>query len=656
MYRPRRRYLSLICGVALLYWILGVCFSPHVGAISQDKQKTNHGNKSFYDRMLDEHKHSIHSPDDFQEWMKGSINNEDRQSPKNSHVSKNRRKGRKKSTPHSEETINEGKEKMEEEQSTKGKGKGKNQPHEDIATNSYNLRVQLFNRIIPILEKSEPKVGYKLKSEANNDDQRIPQINHKFRLSKLNLNRVYGKNDNVNIAIHDNNEDTPILSRNYLLDCLYLPDVMFEAMKTSHDYFVNNIPNSCPKSTYHGDGIVFIGGGKFSWLSLLSIENLRFTGSKLPIELIIPTKDEYEPQLCEEILLKLNAKCVKLYEMLPNKDFKLSGYQYKSISLLASSFEKVLLLDSDNMAVMNPDKLFSSKLFNDNGLILWPDFWRRITHPLYYKLSGKKIFNNRVRDGIDKVIPIDYLPILEDIDNDVAFHDLDGTIPELSTESGQILVNKSSHFKMLLLSFYYNYYGPRNYYPLFSQGGNGEGDKETFYAASNYFNLPTYQVNKPVESIGHWDNQKYYGVGMVQFDPITDKLNQDNYEIELLKEIKESGDRFHYYPLKFFDYLHNVESKPMSIHSNFPKFEPISLINEKKLFNDDGDGNQWRLYKDQPNIGFDFELRQWELINKYFCSSTESLELTYLKTSNFEKSGLCSRIHERLLFLESSKI
>lgn len=647
MHRIKRTCVTFFCVVGIFYWLLVGGFSDNAKDVSPDNRKSNKAQLSFYDKMLDEHKDSIRSPEELQQLIKANINHEVDLASNEILNSNNHPTRRKKSTPHPH--------KNELNRKVKDERQKDSVKHNDF-TSSPDLIKELFSQILPIIKQSEPKIGYKLKSEMNNDAQKIPQINKKFNLAQMNVNRVYGKNENINIAIHDNDENTPILSRNYLLDCLYLPDDMFETMKTSHDYFVHHIPDSYSANTYHGNGIVFIGGGKFSWLSLLSIENLRFTGTKLPIELVIPTKEEYEPQLCERILPKLNAKCLKLYEVLPDGDFQLGGYQYKSISLIASSFENVLFLDSDNIAIMNPDPLFDSQLFKDNGLILWPDFWRRITHPLYYELAGKKISDNRVRNGLDKVIPLEFLFTSKDVDNDIPFHDLEGTIPEMSTESGQILINKKSHFKTLLLSFYYNYYGPRNYYPLFSQGGNGEGDKETFYAASNFFNLPTYQVNKPVEGIGHWDNERYYGVGMVQFDPITDKLNEDNYERDLLKEIKEIDGNFHYDMLHFFDYLRNVESKPMFIHSNFPKFEPISLINDNRFFNENGVGDQWRLYKDQPNIGFDFELRQWELINKYFCSNIEPLDLQYLKSLKFSKPDLCASINERLLFLESNKL
>jgi alpha 1,2-mannosyltransferase len=633
--------------IYFLYETLNLEFLKNINStnITETKNFVNvdDGFKNFYQKMLEEYSNEIHSPEDFQNMMKNSINN-----VKNDFIQYHEDQVDLKNTLINQQTkANNNLQKSNENEKIY---------HYNTIQSTHESKInKLFKGLLSIIQKSKPYIGYQLKSENQNI---IPK---KFRLSRNILERIYGKNGIIDVAIHDTDGNSPILSKNFLNECLYLPDDMYESLKNSHNYFVDNIPETFEPGTYNGNGIIFIGGGKFSWLSLLGIENLRFTGSKLPIELIIPKEDEYEPQLCETILPRLNAKCVLLYELFPDlgnsKDnFKLSGYQYKSVSLLASSFEKVLFLDSDNIAVMNPDILFESDLFKSNGLILWPDFWKRVTHPMYYDLAGYKIGNKRIRFGIDQVIPSEFLNNTNDPDNDLPLHDREGAIPDLSTESGQILVNKKTHFKALLLNFYYNVYGPRHYYPLFSQGGTGEGDKETFYAASQFYNLPTYQVRKPVSVIGHWEDEKYHGVGMVQFDPIIDKLNEDEYKSTILKEIEILKDNFVYDENKIINFFDNAKSKPMFIHSNFPKFDPITLISEHKLINQQKNDEQWRLYSDQPDFGFDFELRQWELIKKYFCSTSEPFELKYLNNANISINLLCINIKERLQFLNSNPL
>lgn len=519
----------------------------------------------------------------------------------------------------------------------------------------------LLTNLIHIVGNAAPSLGFQLKEESSYKHPRLKnrrklKNNHRF------IERVYGKNGIVNIAAHDTNlEKYPMLSKQFLLDCLFLPDDLFKDLQKSHDYFVNHIPNHYQDGTYHGDGIVLIGGGKFSWLALLSVENLRLTGSKLPVEIIIPQREDYERQLCEVILPKLNARCVPLYNFinLENPNFHLTGYQLKSISLLVSSFQNVLFLDSDNIPVSNPDYLFASNLFEENGMVLWPDFWRRVTHPKYYDLAGYQIGTSRVRNFLDKITPPSYYTNEgDDPDTDFPFHDRDGTMPDLSTESGQILVNKKTHFKSLLLSFYYNVYGPRHYYPLFSQGGKGEGDKETFYAASQFFKLPVYQVNKAVGVIGHWDDSKYHGVGMIQYDPVVDYENESKFQEFILDKIENSGkngnNQFVYDPMEFFNWFTKYNSKPMFVHSNYPKIEPIDLLQNGKLV-DDND-MQWRLYADQPDLGFDFELQQWDLIHRYFCSEITPLRLKYMENAQVSYSHLCEDISARLMFLKSTSI
>jgi alpha 1,2-mannosyltransferase len=510
----------------------------------------------------------------------------------------------------------------------------------------------LLHDLMPILENSKPSIGYQLKFEKDN---KFTKFN---RFTRKHLPRVYGKNGVINVAVHDMGPDVPILSKNYLGESLYLPDDLYQELKISHKTFVDSIPETYELGTYAGTGIVFIGGGKFSWLSLLSIENIRSVGSKLPIELIIPEKEDYEPQLCEVFLPKLNAKCVLLYDLLPKTSempFTLSGYQYKSIAILASSFENLLLLDSDNIAVQNPDNLFSSEPYLSDGMILWPDFWRRVTHPLYYDLAGYKISEERVRNGIDHKTPFKYYTNdHENADEDIPLHDRGGAIPDLSTESGQIVVNKKTHFKALLLSLYYNVYGPHHYYPLFSQGAKGEGDKETFIAAAVFFKLPVYQVSKPVKVVGHRENESdnFKGVGMVQFNPITNLECEQKYMRQLSQKLVSLGRYYKYGENDFWNFMLQCTVDPLFVHSNFPKLDPISLY-QKDLLRD-SNGRHVRLYGDDPVFGFDFEKRQWRIINKYFCSKVVPLELKYLQNSPISSEELCRNIRSRLRFLSQT--
>ena len=83
---------------------------------------------------------------------------------------------------------------------------------------------------------------------------------------------------------------------------------------------------------------------------------------------------------------------------------------------------------------------------------------------------------------------------------EVPFHDLQGSIAELSTESGQLIINKHTHGKTILLALYYNFYGPNLFYKLFSLGEQGEGDKDTFVAAAVVTRQDYYQVKSFIKT------------------------------------------------------------------------------------------------------------------------------------------------------------
>lgn len=192
-------------------------------------------------------------------------------------------------------------------------------------------------------------------------------------------------------------EDERVFSEDYLSQFLELKPDELKQMTIAHKYVVdhlNNLPT--PDGLYKGDGIVFVGGGKFNWLTLLSIKSIRSVGSELPIEVLIPKLDEFEPDLCARVFPALNARCIYLPHVLSGtastiNKIQFDGYQYKALAILLSSFENVLLLDSDNIPVHPPDHLFKSEPFPLKGLIVWPDFWRRATSPDYFRLAGMNI-------------------------------------------------------------------------------------------------------------------------------------------------------------------------------------------------------------------------------------------------------------------------
>jgi len=464
-----------------------------------------------------------------------------------------------------------------------------------------------FNKMFDILKKGGPTIP---KLDRYKTDERI-------------YHAGYDGDSNV------------VFTEEYLDSFLQLTDEEVESLKKSHELVVNQLPDSVPKQLYKGNGIVYVGGGKFNWLALLSIKSLRSLGSNLPVEVIIPTVDEYEIDLCGRIFPALNAKCILLEHALGEEamnKFKFKGYQYKALALIVSTFENVLLIDADNIPVHAPDYLFENEPFINTGLITWPDFWRRATSPDYYKIANIKITNERIRFGYND---------REKDSKEIPLHDRKGAIPDPTSESGQLMISKTSHTKELFLALYYNLYGPDYYYPLFSQGSDGEGDKETFLAATVALHSSYYQVKKFLNAFGHFNiDHEFIGTGMGQYDPVED------YNLEKAKERQKETSQ------ELNQQLEPILKQPriLFVHANFPKLNPITLKTEGKIF--EKNGERLRLYGPgmAKRVGYDFELVQWR--NMHFLVCELKVEVEAFNGNDYTK--VCKEIIDQLEHLENT--
>lgn len=492
------------------------------------------------------------------------------------------------------------------------------------------LKQHYFSRIFDLIEKWDPK--YPLGDKKD----RYPK--------KLELSGA--KNDQSKKVVHTEKE---------LESLMVLEDVFIQRLKENHDNFLEEMPKIVPQSLYKGYGIVYVGGSQFTWLSILHLKTLRDCGTTAPVEIVIPKREEYEVDLCENFLPKYNAKCVLLddafgTEVMKKHAFK--GYQYKGLAALASSFEKVLMLDSDNTPVTNIDYLFESEVFEKHGLILWPDFWERSTNPNFYKVLGIKI-GDRARYIRNPFMKFDYK-----VDNqEIPLHQREGTLPDGSSESGQVLINKRTHGKALLLSLFYNYYGPDYFYPLLSQGAPGEGDKETFMAAAHKLGLSYYQVYKSVGVLGYFSDL-FHGTGMVQYDPVQDyknvlefyEENADSLHVKNEKEAKKLNEKFE----------EKVGSpiKPILAHMNFPKLFPTNQL-DNDIFQLDDHKKKTRIYSANP-YGFDLEDLLWKNVRYLLCEDRIK-DLKYLdiisKGENKATflSKFCKRVDEQIDWLKSEE-
>ncbi|KAG0680364.1 hypothetical protein C6P40_004542 [Pichia californica] len=457
-----------------------------------------------------------------------------------------------------------------------------------------------------------------------------------------------------NVLFYEITED--ILSEKDLYSFFDFPQNFLDDLKVKHENIITGIPDILPQF-YNGNGYVVVGGGIYSWYTLLGIETLRKVGSTLPVEVFLPEKSDYDYHFCEKILPQLNAKCIEMNRIFGSealKNFQVEGYQYKAFALLASSFENAFLLDSDTFPVTNPDVIFDSKLYNEYKMITWPDFWRRTTSPHFYEIRGTEIGMIPIRHLNDYFVNPKYLQKSDgDITNSVTYHDRSGTIPDWTTESGEMLINKKEHFKTLILALYYNHDGPYGYYPLLSQGGAGEGDKETFVAAANFFNKKYYQVyKKPERYFGWWSKYQIWEHStIVQYNPLSDYELLQNVQNKIRQDMEIDGDNFVYDYDKYYTSAFTPDSSvPMFYHVHDPKMNPYKIMDEKLTENLEGKKIR-NMAEDFPRNNFDLERFIWNVINHYICE----LKLDFKVFEGNDREKLCNEFMiGQLSFLERS--
>lgn len=244
-------------------------------------------------------------------------------------------------------------------------------------------------------------------------------------------------------------------------------------------------------------GIVYVSGPGYYWLTMLSIKYIRgVLMDGIPIQVFVPYKRN-EDQHCNKMqMVFTNVECVYFDQHLSQSAMdSLSGYQYKSLALLMSKFTDTLVLDSDNIPLVQPSTMFNSKEYREHGMVSWPDFWKRSTNYKFYEMAG---------------IPNSGPTIMS----------------SPSVEAGQIMVNKRSHLKTVLLAHFYNVWGPQYFYPIFNQGFPGQGDKDTFYLASRVSGEGSYLMTGiKAKSFGYKDRQGlYHGQGIIQPSPDADDI------------------------------------------------------------------------------------------------------------------------------------
>jgi len=263
---------------------------------------------------------------------------------------------------------------------------------------------------------------------------------------------------------------------------------LWERRGDLHDYVRDMmIPWGMHKHRFHGRGIVTLGGneeGKTFKRMIVAFNALKRVGSKLPIE-VHYWADEFSAE---------NRKLI--HDAFPDVTFHdlasaenivkvrktvVANFQFKIAAVLNSKFAEPLLLDSDNLAMINPEELYESETYKEYGSLFWPDIARtRKQNPMW------AITNTYCR------------------------------MDEYEQESGQLVVDKRKFWYHLQLALWFiNSPRQRFYYSNIILG-----DKDTFRFAWHALRTQYGYPAKWLSSVGTYrDDKSYCGHSFAQYHP-----------------------------------------------------------------------------------------------------------------------------------------
>lgn len=213
--------------------------------------------------------------------------------------------------------------------------------------------------------------------------------------------------------IHESDLKFPSLEQLHIF--LKISDEEARATRDEHAAVVRGLP-PYPKEEFSGRGVVMLAGGRYSGYAATSLGMLREVGSRLPVEVWMKDETEEREGWCAE--LETEGMACRLLSDYMDASVLSNPYTWKVFTMLFSSFEEVLFLDADDIPIKNPDFVFDSKKYQETGAILWPDYWKHTGSP--------------------------WLPYIIDI----ADKQSDMLYEEKTVESGQIIWDKSRHWKV----------------------------------------------------------------------------------------------------------------------------------------------------------------------------------------------------------------
>ncbi|KAG0669685.1 hypothetical protein C6P45_003428 [Maudiozyma exigua] len=156
---------------------------------------------------------------------------------------------------------------------------------------SYIFYNKLFDSILQYKPLDPPdrwrelQDSFKCKKSGNyglNDAQKFTHLNY------FNLNHCYQLSEEQSNNLHE-------MHHGYVS---HLKQQFNQEM-------IDNILAVTSKKGSHTDGIVTVGGARYSVLLITMLETLRHSGTTLPVEVFIPPEDEGDDEFCAMIKKKI---------------------------------------------------------------------------------------------------------------------------------------------------------------------------------------------------------------------------------------------------------------------------------------------------------------------------------------------------------------
>lgn len=250
------------------------------------------------------------------------------------------------------------------------------------------------------------------------------------------------------------------------------------------------LPYDAYADQFNGKGIVIVGGqGRSLKRVRVILKQLTRLGCKLPVEI---------HYWGAEMSSEARADIAKRYHTIyfqniasPNSIkgsyyYKIYGIHYslKTVALINARFEEIIMLDSDNIPVIDPDKLFDSWTYKEYGAVFWPDIARtRPNNPIW------SITNTPCQ-----------------------------SVEEWELESGQLMVNKKKFFYHLQLAAWWIDENETDGYFKSLMLGDKDCFRWAWHALKTKYGVPS----RWITSIGTLNGDYFCGHTFAQHHPDTD--------------------------------------------------------------------------------------------------------------------------------------